>query len=106
MKLTTFSTSVNVSEAIYETWGFTTYKIVWKRPIIIDADDAAVETTNKGMFIYFNCAPPGNKMVRKLFKAAIIEMYEPNFPNFATSTSLLIPEYLPLNIDRTADSEY
>ena len=54
-------------------------KIVWKRPIAVDGDDAAVGITDKRMFMYFNDIPPGHKLIRKLFKEAIIEMYGSKF---------------------------
>ncbi|GBN28568.1 hypothetical protein AVEN_59822-1 [Araneus ventricosus] len=107
MKFIVFNISVLVLEVICEYWGSTIDKIVRKRPTAIDGDDAVGGTTDKIMFIYSNGAPPGNKSVRKLLKAAIVAMYGPNFhKRFVNSTSPLMSQYLTSKvIDRIANSE-
>ncbi|GBN24976.1 hypothetical protein AVEN_227680-1 [Araneus ventricosus] len=107
MKFTAFNIYIPELEAICELWGSTIDKIVQKRPTAIDGDDAAVETTDKRIFIYSNGAPPGHKSVRKLLKAAIVSKYGPNFhKHFVNSTSPLILQYLTTKvIDRIANSE-
>ncbi|GBN26782.1 hypothetical protein AVEN_270269-1 [Araneus ventricosus] len=96
-----------MSEAICESWGSTIYKIIKKRPTLIEGDEAAVRTTDNRMFIYSNGAPSGHKSVRKLLKAAIVAMYGPNFhKHFVNSTSPLMSQYPTSKvIDRIANSE-
>ncbi|GBM69588.1 Zinc finger protein 568 [Araneus ventricosus] len=94
-----------ICEVICESWGSIYNR--QKGPTAIDGDNAAVGTTDKRMFIYSNGAPPGHKSDRKLLKAAIVTMYEPNFhKHFVNSTSPLMLQSLTSKvIDRIANSE-
>ena len=62
-----------------------------KTSIAIDGDDATFKTTDKITFIDYIGAAPGHESIRKLLKAAVIEMYGLYFPKyFVTNISPLM----------------
>ena len=103
MKFIIFSTFIPASEAICESRELQLQKLYRKDLLRLMGMMQQLEQLIKERL----CIPPGHKSVRKLYKAANIEIYGPKFPKrVANSTSPLMSQYMNSKvIDIIANSE-